>query len=360
MRHRQLARLGLLLSGTVAGLLLGEVIVALFWPQIFERHPPGMYASDPEIGYVLTPRFRGTLERSEFSISFTTGREGLRGGNLSPRREETVRVLILGDSQVWGYGVGDDETLSSRLQELLAGRYPGSDVQVLNGGVPGYGTADELAWLRSRGKALDPDVVLLVFLPVNDFDENRTPAITRTAIEDGYLVWRSVTSESARQPLFLRVKSWLKFRSHLVRLASDAMGYLVLRGGLVRWAGSLWETGESFSSEDASRTRHLLEEVVRTAEELGARSMLVYTTGQDRILSPSYEPLPSRKVVEEAAAAAGVPWVDVTPPLRDRAERLELFFRHNGHWTAAGHRAVAEVVADELVSRGLIDSQPEH
>lgn len=355
MRNPRLAKFGLLLAGSLAGCLLGEIVVRTFWPQIFERHPPGMYSEDPEVGYVLTPGFTGKLERSEFSITFTTGREGLRGGDLRARGPETVRILLLGDSQVWGFGVEDDQTVSHQLEGLLAERYPGLDVQVLNAGGPGYGTADEVNYLRARGEALDPDLVVLTFLPVNDFHENRSPAVTWAEVEDGYLVHRAGIAEPDSRPVLLRLKSWLKLNSHVARLASDALGYAALRGGLLRWAGSFWETGEGFTARDKETAVELLIGAGRAAADLGAGVLFVYTTGQDRVLSESYEAGRSQLVVAEAARAVGAHWIDATPGLRSHPERRTLFYPRDGHWTAAGHRAVADILCREIVSLGLVE-----
>ena len=51
----------------------------------------------------------------------------------------------------WGHGVSDEDTITRHLERFLTQRYPDLDVQMLNGGMPGYGTAnveDRPAWLR--------------------------------------------------------------------------------------------------------------------------------------------------------------------------------------------------------------------
>jgi hypothetical protein len=71
-------------------------------------------------------------------------------------------------------------------------------------------------------------------------------------------------------------------------------------------------------------------------------------------------PLPSLTAFREAAECAGAPWLDVNPALRDRPDRLELYYRRDGPWTLAGHRAIAEIVADVAETTGLLPDPVAH
>ncbi|MFQ5530610.1 MAG: SGNH/GDSL hydrolase family protein, partial [Gemmatimonadota bacterium] len=175
----------LVLVSLFVGGLIGEVMIRLVAPQIFPIHPPGMYVEDPDLGYVLSPGFSGVLERPEFRDTIEIGEFGFRGASPRAKGENSLTVLVLGDSQAFGFGTAEDETYSVLLEQMLAAAHPGTDVQVLNGGVPGYGTADQLALLESRGPAVDPDLVIVTFLSVNDLVENLTPASTWARVEDG-------------------------------------------------------------------------------------------------------------------------------------------------------------------------------
>lgn len=135
-------------AATLVALLLGEAAVRLIRPQIFPVHPPGMYVADPDVGSALAPGFQGRLERAEFSAPFSVGPSGLRGEG-GARDRSALRILALGDSQTFGFGVRDGETYAAVLERLLRER-TGRPVEVLNAGVPGYGTADQRNFLVSR------------------------------------------------------------------------------------------------------------------------------------------------------------------------------------------------------------------
>lgn len=340
------ARLLLLTGSVVIGLALAELMVRIAAPQLYPVHPPGMYVEDRQLGYALEPGFTGILERSEFHDTVRVDETGFRGvhGAGVPAADSLV-VFVLGDSQAFGFGVAEDETFSAVLPELLAPRRPGVGIVVVNGGVPGYGTADQLALLRARGPTIEPDVVVVQFLSVNDLLENSAPAPEWAAVEDGMLTSRHGAPNSG-QPWVRRAERWLKANSHLAHLVSNTAGYWMMRLGLVGQQGAMW--GEDFTDEQARLGAELLTEIADVADSLGAKTLFLYTTGQASVLQESYEDLPSRAVVAGAADRAGVPWVDVTERLRARNDPTAFYYPANGHWTTTGHRAVAEIVADEL------------
>jgi hypothetical protein len=325
----------------------GELLLRFLRPQIFDIHPPGMYTEDPVLGYTLTPNFTGTIQRSEFTVPVRVGKGGLRSWEGGPKAADTFRILVLGDSQAFGFGVGDDQTFAAQLERLLAERHPGVSIEVINGGIPGYGTADQVAFLRARGAEIDPDLIVLQFLSVNDLKENRYPATTWAKIENGMLTAKQVdTSPEELVDVIWRWHRYLKLHSHLLRLLSDSVGYLTIRLG---WSGSqdsLW--GEDFTDEDAALGRSLLVEVAELGRELGADTLFLYTTGQAQVLDGTVDGLRSLEVVEAAAEASGATCIDVGTAMSRRSDRLDLYYRKDGHWTPQGHRAVAEIVIAHL------------
>jgi lysophospholipase L1-like esterase len=123
----------------------------------------------PDIVYELKPNLVGSFRGQPVR----TNSLGLRGPEVSPRKSPgTFRIVGLGDSHMFGWGVGQDETYLARLQALLdaagATATPGQRFEVLNFGVPGYNTTMEVATLEHRGMAMDPDLVVIHFVG-NDF-----------------------------------------------------------------------------------------------------------------------------------------------------------------------------------------------
>lgn len=80
-----------------------------------------------------------------------------------------LRVLVLGDSNTQGFEVRQEQTYSAVMQRALRRR--GLDAKVMNTGISGFGTAEELAFLENEGIRYAPDAVVLGFFG-NDFADN--------------------------------------------------------------------------------------------------------------------------------------------------------------------------------------------
>lgn len=93
----------------------------------------------------------------------------LRMRDHAPMKDASAgpRVLCLGDSFTFGEGVHAGDTYPARLEMLLRKDAGLGAVQVLNGGVQGYGTRQELVFMERYGRALRPDAVVLGFV-LND------------------------------------------------------------------------------------------------------------------------------------------------------------------------------------------------
>ena len=115
-------------------------------------------------------------------VPVQTNSWGLRGPEISKLKPAGVfRVALLGDSFAFGWGVKQDESFAHKLQELLQQelvrrskdpmRVDSEDikqVEVLNFGVPGYSTFQQVAHFRREGLSFSPDAVIVYFIE-NDF-----------------------------------------------------------------------------------------------------------------------------------------------------------------------------------------------
>ena len=315
-------------------LVAAEAAVRVGFAADYDVHPRGLYSADPAVGYVPTPGFTGVFERPEFRHTVTIAPSGLRGTDPAPRTDSTFRILSLGDSFTWGVGVGDAETYPRRLQERLARRFPDVAIDVLNAGVPGYGTADELRLLEMRIDRFDPDLVTVQFLAENDFNDNRRPARDRVEVRDGWLH----AAEPPRPGLGGALER-VKQTSVFARLLSERAGYLAARLGL-RAATD----GDRFTNEDTALAAELLGKIAAIARRHDAPTLVIFTTGQTPVIADREVAVAAAPAIAAAAVAADARFVDLSAPMRRREDRLELYYPLDGHWTATGHAAAAEIL----------------
>jgi len=81
------------------------------------------------------------------------------------------RVLVLGDSITFGWGVDFSQTYPKLLEKKLNERSPGQKFEVINSGVGNYNLRDELSYLEYEGLKYSPDLIILGFF-LNDAERH--------------------------------------------------------------------------------------------------------------------------------------------------------------------------------------------
>jgi lysophospholipase L1-like esterase len=162
-----------LLLGLVCSAGLVELVFRLAWtPPLPEFQQAGMYVATADGDIALQPGYRGTLD---ITLGAGSGKRvtavavngiGLRGDDLPPKAAGERRLLVLGDSMVFGYGVEVGEALPARLQSALA--EAGPQVTVGNGGIPGYGTKHAVAHMARLEGSFGADAFVLCGCLGND------------------------------------------------------------------------------------------------------------------------------------------------------------------------------------------------
>lgn len=303
-------RLALRRSAVLGGaLLLGLVAVELLFRAGVLRlpgppvHPP-FVRHDPWLGWSNRPNTRYRHTTDDFDVTVSVNARGFRGAPWPGPRDGRPRVLVLGDSQIFGWGVEDHECATARLAESA----PGWDV--LNAGVIGYGTDQEFLLLRQRLQEIRPDVVVVVFTG-NDPIE----MLSKTA--------------------YGRAKPWLERRGSGFEVRGTP-----LREGWLQRHSRAWRAYLCWKSHRSARSIRIdpasaLEstcDVLRAMQRL-ARVPLVILSLEDAL-------------AEFAEQSADISHIHLEPVLRPLGR--EYRFPGDPHWTPAAHAAVAEALHDAL------------
>lgn len=140
-------------------------------------------ADDPRIGHEHVPGKSARLMGVDVSINSNK----LRDREIPFEKPAGVkRVLMLGDSLTFGWGVDFDSTSSKVLErELNAHRGP-PGVEVINTGVGNYNTAMEVQYFLNEGQKYSPDLIVLNYF-INDAEE--TPRYTGNFFNEHFQSW---------------------------------------------------------------------------------------------------------------------------------------------------------------------------
>ncbi len=170
---------GLFIAAATVALLEGSLrifdpIGFIYFPES-DRYFRNM-VPDAAFGYIHTPDYRDTLQGVDVSVNS----HGLRGPEFQLEKPMGVRrVMILGDSVVFGWGAPQDGTFPRRLEELLKTNL--GPVEVIAAGVGSWNTRTEYEYLRTTGVRYDPDVLLLLIV-ANDIQPK---IVGRTEVSRG-------------------------------------------------------------------------------------------------------------------------------------------------------------------------------
>lgn len=129
-----------------------------------------------------------------------------------------IRILSLGDSHTQGFEVRQEQTFSAVAQRCLRAR--GIRAEVINTGISGFSTAEELVFLEQEGVRYDPDFVVVGFYG-NDFRDNVKAGLFD--LEHGELVVRERKHTPGVRVLAVHneiaLLRWLSEHSYLYSLA---------------------------------------------------------------------------------------------------------------------------------------------
>lgn len=249
---RWLANFSVALASTLLSLLIAEVATRLILGNSIVLFPRYFTAADYD-GVTL----RRLIPNSTFwhtsvdgSWEFRTNARGFRD-DLDYEYEKPAgqyRILALGDSHTQGYEVRQSSTFAKVLERRL--RQKGLDAQVLNTGISGFGTAEELMFLEHEGMKYHPDMVVVAFFE-NDFEDNVKSDLYR--LKDGSLVVNKTRHIPGVQAIALMNAvpgaSWLSQNSYLFSLLVN----------------TVWETAKKALSL-AAQEQLTTEYAIRTSE----------------------------------------------------------------------------------------------
>jgi len=333
-----------LLYIVIIGVMLEIGLRVLMTDYVPSGHDsPRIWQYHPTYGWVGRSNIDVPFRQAAFSVNVQHNNLGQRDRTLVESTPRKKRMLVLGDSFVWCYGVEINDCFVDRLEK----RHP--DWDIINGGIAGTGTDQQYLYLRDKIVELKPDVVLLLVIQ-NDFQDNTKsqhnnyfkPYFT---LEHGQLVPQQ---QPVPLPTFQQSLSrWVAGRSYLYNIGH---GVIFFAGNALRvklgvapigydpYAGFMF--GKSFPLMQS-----LLHAMVDVTEASGAT--FVMTHGQMLINLQ----LAVKKVADER---------HVSYHNLDRAFAGHLHKEYqisgDAHWNAFGHELVAKDLSRFLQENGIFES----
>ncbi len=309
-----------LVIATVLTLGLTELGLRLFAPWGLDffhwlpYHMQGM-VNDPDMGYAHPKNASYRLG----TLNVRLNSRGLRDHEIpfaKPTGER--RILVLGDSVAFGWGVDQGETFSDRMEPLLRSR-TGQAWEVINAGVNGYNSEQEATFLAAHGWRYSPDIVIVVFVD-NDVDPRLVP---NEATWRRHWRWPASLPEAVDR---LRQLSYLnQVTQVMARLQPQPAG----------------APRPSITEHPRWHEAHAaLRRIAAACRERGVPLLVAHLSGDEKFLRTLSE-------YEIAAISLGPAWERV-PQDRRRVSRVD------AHPAAPVHEAFAELLVEEVTVRGWV------
>lgn len=182
----------------------------------------------PDAGHDHIPGVSARLMGVDVRINST----GQRNPEIRrPKPGNVYRILMLGDSLTFGWGVREEQTSSRRLERMLnADRPDGLQVSVVNAGVGNYNTRMQVAWLEAEGDKYEPDMVILNYF-INDAELTpiRRGGTLRESSAAFVYFWGRA---DALQRKFLGKADWRQYYRDLYK--EDAIGWRDTKNAFAR------------------------------------------------------------------------------------------------------------------------------
>jgi hypothetical protein len=281
---------------------------------------------DPILVYKHAPGLR-TYQ----GVSVFINELGLRDRNLEKKHSGELRILLLGDSVTFGWGVPIEATFGRKLEGILASKL-GRPVRTVNTGVGGYNTVQEYAVLRTYADVIEPDVVVLLYV-INDIETNDPP----------FDPWSQVSLQGKSPPEAITIllgKSWLYRLGHFV----------------FRYSRSSRPASFDKNARGVKESIGALSAIATFCRERGIKFVTFFYRSSRISLRGLSSALFSE--IQAAGRNHGFSVADVGPWWADVDVRSVTNSTIDIHPNERGHEILAAGMADFLMTQGLVDRKP--
>lgn len=395
----KIINIALLFLSTIVCLLILEFTVRAFLPSYsnilkmyrFKESERGKFARyDAVLGWDGVENVEGDFQWIDTQHHVRHNRMGYRGSEYGYQRTDKSRVLVLGDSFVWGFGVEDKDIFTSVIEDET-----NAVIEMINLGVSGYGNDQEYLLWRKKGNLWNPDIVLLMITlttdpwdnilakrygypkPVYKLDENGNLRLTNVPVPKRN-TWNDPKTQGKFNVTFIgKILRYSAFANLVTSALSrnDSIRKQLERYEIipVRLSGYSWEYQlyldrsenevifdvmfkliEMLNNDVTSRGSRLIvgiiPSVIQVYPELFGEYLQHFPKYKGRLDTEA----PNKRIAD-FCSKNNIQAINLLPGLREAGKSNPyLYFPINRHWTRDGHRVVSGIIQKEL---GLVSSQ---
>ena len=294
----------------------------------------------PTLGWFHQKSKKATLVKDDWSVEINTNSAGLRGlrDYALEKPPGVTRIVVLGDSFTFGFGVKDNQTFSSLLEQS------NPNLEALNFGVAGYGLDQILITYREIAREYKADLVIIGIFPEQFWRSTRSftdagyakPYFT---LSGEYLILHNVPTP---KPFELKYDQFFDLieSKDIKNLFEKSVLYRSLKRSMIQlgkdfgWVDPEWILGE-----------RLLKTLISEIKADGREVVLVIIPPERWAKTARIDS--QRRALVRFAEREQVPMIDLTPIFFKAIQTsnvTEYYIKDDWHWTAKGHQLAASIL----------------
>lgn len=307
-----------------------EIAVRIF---LSESLPLGnqsrqFWMHDSLLGWVHQKGMTGIQRFGDEEVHIAINGNGLRDDDIVYTRNSRYRILLLGDSFGWGFGINRE----FRMSELIEGQI--DSLEIINASVAGYSTDQQLLYYQDEGYKYQADAVVVLFCE-NDFLGNTVPRIhwynkPFFTHEDDTLLLRNVPVPELTY--YQRLRKFLSGKSHF-------LSFMLKRISFVNASSYSYEGLEVYHA--GVITEKLLSRLQTSVKANNAELILIAIPMPEVPLS----------ILRGIAQRNQINFLDLAPFFIDQKDFI---IPDDGHWNNRGNKIAADAIM-QAMNGGLLE-----
>jgi len=352
----------------IALLIIVSIICGIILEVFLQLNPiESCKQSDALLDHSYTPNCEAQFKSSEWSTNVKINSYGLR--DEEPNNNAELKILVLGDSFTWGYGVEHNKAYTEVMQHQLTKQRKQS-IDVINAGATSYSPVLQYLYLKNRGKEFKPDIIIMNF----DMSDVQDDYIREN---DGIIENNEIVAVPAQNPSFFqRIRSNIqitRFADVIFKLIdailpksteiSNAPMYNIEtdRYGITRFEQiedeqNHWNRTLSYIKKTAELSKQLNATFILTTYPYGHQiskdewsdGRTLYGFEQNKIYSDRAE-----KVLAQFAKDNNIVFIPTFEKFK-QSKVYPKYFAYDGHFTPQGHEVMADVIMSGLKEKKVL------
>ena len=297
---------------------------------------------------------------------------------LVQKGNNIFRIVILGDSYTEGIQVDDKYAFRNLLENKLR-EFSKKEIEVINLSMSGYSTAQEYLALNKFGLKYQPDLVILVFNPLNDVSDNSFNLWGNSSkpffeVREGKLnqiVWPKPFSKNYFFSLITDYFVSPRFIYDQYQQAKASLRYQV-ENSILEVDDSVYDVEYLKEWEEAWEiTKYLITATAEEAMNNSSKFLFVSIPDRSQVIAELKQNLINLKnnfgqkidfekpdnILEPFLTENKISHLFMLTDFTNQADNQQLYLKGDGHFSEKGHQLAADLIYKYSIDNNLVPQE---